>query len=111
MAGACTTITIEHCLFQCTASTWVSTITQAAAGRNLVVRYNDWFVGAGAAITNGCLGTTGGIAEMAFFIGNHNSTDVTKLVDGYDAGDACVAVNYIGTVGGGTGGTLVTATT
>jgi hypothetical protein len=108
--GGALTHVIQNCVFVCSAGTWVSCITQAAAGRRLIVR-NCEFDATSATITNGCLGTTGGDVDQAFFIGNHNSVGVTKMVDGYDGGDAVVCVNYIGTLGGGTGGDLVTATT
>jgi hypothetical protein len=65
-----------------------------------------------ATITNGCLGTTGAEVDCAFFAYNINSVGVTKMVDGYDGGDAVLAQNYIGTLGGGDGGaSLVTLTT
>jgi len=101
---------VQNCIFKNSAGTWVSAMTQAATGRRMVIRGNEFVAGVGT-ITNGCLGTTGGEEEMANFIGNHNTVSVTKMVDGYDGGDAVLAVNYIGTVGGGTGGTLVTVTT
>ncbi len=110
VAGATTGCLIQNNIFIATAGTWVSAITQAAAGRRLIVRGNE-FDATSATITNGCLGTTGGDVDQAFFIGNHNSVRVTKMVDGFDGGDAVIAVNYIGTLGGGTGGTLVTLTT
>jgi hypothetical protein len=108
--GATTGCLIQNCIFILSAGTWVSCITQAAAGRRLIVR-NCEFDATVATITNGCLGTTGGEVDQAFFIGNHNSVGVTKMVDGYDNGDAVICVNYIGTLNGGTGGTLVTVTT
>lgn len=110
VVGGCLTCIVQNCIFVCTAGTWVSAMTQAAAGRRLIVR-GCIFDATSATITNGCLGTTGGDVDQAYFTGNTNSVGVTKMVDGYDGGDAVIAVNYIGTVGGGTGGTLVTVTT
>jgi hypothetical protein len=92
------------------AGPWVSCITQAAAGRRLIVRGNEFNATVGT-ITNGCLGTTGAEVDCAYFTGNHNSVGVTKMVDGYDGGDAVICCNWIGTVGAGTGGTQVTVTT
>jgi hypothetical protein len=102
---------VQNCIFILSAGTWVSCMTQAAAGRRLIVRGCEFNATDATAITNGCLGTTSGAVDQAFFIGNHNSVSVTKMVDGYDGGDAVICVNYIGTIGTGTGGTLVTVTT
>ena len=110
VAGATVGCIIQGCIFLASAGTWVSCITQAAAGRRLIVRANE-FNATSATITNGCLGTTSGDVDQAYFTMNHNSVGVTKMVDGYDGGDAVIAVNYIGTIGTGSGGTLVTVTT
>lgn len=110
VVGATVGCLVQNCVFVCTASTWVSAMTQAAEGRRLIVR-NNVFDATSAAITNGCLGTTSGDVDQAFFIYNTHSVGVTKMVDGYDGGDACVCINYTGSLGGGAGGALVTATT
>jgi hypothetical protein len=108
--GGALTIVIQNCDFVCSAGTWVSCITQAAASRRLLVR-NCVFDATSATITNGCLGTTGGDVDQAVFIRNINSVGVTKMVDGYDNNDASTAINYVATVNGGSGGDVVTATT
>jgi hypothetical protein len=110
VAGATVGCIVQGCIFLASAGTWANVMTQAAAGRRLIVRGCLWDA-TSATITAGCLGTTGGDVDQAFFVDNRNSVGVTKMVDGYDGGDAVIAVNYIGTLGGGTGGTLVTATT
>lgn len=107
--GATVGCIIQNCTFLASAGTWAKAITQAAAGRRLIVRHNDFDATSGT-ISAGCFGITSGDLDQAFFIGNHNSVRVTKLVAGYDDADAVICVNYIGTVDSGSGGTLVTVT-
>jgi len=110
VAGATVGCLIQNCIFVCTASTWVSAITQAAAGRRLIVRHCDWQVGNGA-ITNGILGTTGGEVSMVLVSHCNFADSVTKGVDGYDAGDAEIVECYQAGLGSTDGGVLVVATT
>ena len=110
VAGAILDSVVQNCLFTLSAGTWVSAMTQAAAGRRLVVRDCDWHVGNGT-ITNGCLGTTGGEVSMATFLRCYFADSITNGVDGYDAGDAEIAECYQAGLGSTDGGVLVTATT
>ena len=100
---------VQNCIFIVSAGTWSSAMTQAADSRRLIVR-NCEFHATSATMTRGIMGTTGGDLDQALFIGNHNSVRVTKMLAGYDDADACICVNYIGTVDSGSGGTLVTVT-
>ena len=111
VAGACLGIEVRNCVFHCSASTWVSAMTQAAAGRELLVRGCQWTAGNGV-ITNGCLGTGTGEVGMAIFWQNFAAISVTKMVDGYDSIDAELAENYQAEIGDGTAaGTLVLVVT
>jgi hypothetical protein len=101
--------TVLSCIFIVSAGTWISAMTQAAAGRRLIVK-DCLFDATSATMTRGIMGTTGGDVDQAFFVGNYNSVGVTKMLAGYDDADACICVNYIGTVDSGTGGTLVQVT-
>lgn len=108
--GASLETTAQNLTLVLSGGTWLSSMSQAAAGRRLIVRDCDWVVGNGT-ITNGCLGTTGGEVSMAHFIRCTFADSVTKGIDGYDAGDAECVECYQSGVGAGDGGVLVTATT
>lgn len=64
-----------------------------------------------ATITNGVSGATMTANGSIHLIRNIVSAIVTNPFTGFAAGDCDLALNYIGTVAGGTGGTLITSTT
>jgi len=79
-----------------------------------IVRDNDVMcVGgaAGDAITKGFNGVTHTSAAAILFARNYKGVNVTLLFDDWAAADVDLANNYTATVAGGTGGTLITATT
>jgi hypothetical protein len=108
--GASLETTAQNLTLVLSGGTWLTSMSQAAAGRRLVVRDCDWIVGNGT-ITNGILGTASGEVSMAHFIRNTFADSVTKGIDGYDAGDAEIVENYQSGVGSADGGVLITATT
>jgi hypothetical protein len=101
--GASTGCTVMDCIFILSAGTWAASMTQAAAGRRLIVK-DCMFNATVAAITVGCVGTTGGEVDQAGFWGNVTSVGVGTLCDIYDGGDAFLVQNYIGVLGAGDGG-------
>lgn len=79
-----------------------------------VVRDNDvtgFGGGAGDAITKAFNGVTHTTAAAVLFARNYCGVNVTKIFDDWAAADVDIANNYTATVAGGTGGTLITATT
>jgi hypothetical protein len=64
-----------------------------------------------ATITNGISGTTMTANGSIHLIRNIVGAVVTNPFTGFAAGDCDLALNYIGTVAGGTGGSLITSTT
>ena len=110
VVGATVGCEVRNCVFHCSGGTWVSAMTQAAAGRELLVRDCDWTIGNGV-ITNGCLGTTSGEVSMAIFYRCFAADSITKLVDGYDAGHAEIAECYEAGLGASDGGVLIVITT
>lgn len=110
VAGAATDSLVEHCTFSATGGTWANCITQAAAGRRLIIRHCLFHAG-NATITDAILGTTGGEVSMAQI--NHCifADSCAGAVDGYDAGDCEIAECYQSGLGACDGGVLITATT
>lgn len=109
VAGASLETLIESCIFSVSASTWVSSITQAAAGRRLTITDCIWSTWLGA-ITNGILGTTGGEATMIHVIRCIFGDAVAAPLQDYDVGDAEIAECYASGLGAGDGGAIITAT-
>ena len=69
-------------------------------------------LGSAAAITNGILGVAmAGTAAIRFWHNKVLGVSVTNPFTGFAASDADLLLNYVGTVAGGTGGTLITSTT
>lgn len=66
---------------------------------------------AGGSITKGFNGVDMTILESINIFGCRAAVSVTKPVDDFGAGDVSLCNNYVATVAGGTGGTLITATT
>ena len=64
-----------------------------------------------AAITKGINGGNKVNTESTGFMGNFFGGQVTTPIDTYSAGDAWVAENYQSSIGGGSGGALITAIT
>jgi len=135
MIGAASNVLIDHCYFECGAAqgpaiacggalemviedcvtaqsggTWAAAITQAAAGRRLIIRRCDFQVGNGTG-TVGILGTTGGEVSMALISHCNFADSITNAIDTYDAGDCEIVENYQAGLGSTDGGVLITATT
>ena len=96
--------------FHVSAGSWASVILCGAATTGLHID-NNLFTCSGTAMTVGIDGTGATIAGGVHITRNINGVLVTKLVDGFDATEAELGINYICTDTGGTGGTLVTLTT
>lgn len=66
---------------------------------------------AGGSITKGIEGVDMTVLESITALRCFAHTSVTKAFDDFGAGDVALGNNYVTTVAGGTGGTLITATT
>lgn len=94
------------------ASTWAAALSGAGAtSQRGVWRDNVLMAQAGSTMTIGIRGTDVGSVSVVHFYGNFFSDNVTKGVDDYGAGDAVISENYKGSIGGGSGGAIVTAIT
>jgi hypothetical protein len=80
-----------------------------AAGRLYILR-NQFNCGAGT-ITAPISGTGATVANGVYVSMNLFGVNSTVTVDNFDAAEAVLSMNYIFTVGGGTGGTLTTVIT
>jgi len=103
-------VVIDRCDFACSAGTWAAAINQGAGGTTSIVRNCVFYAHGGGAITTGIEGTTSGTVSMMHAYNCLATQGVTKLVDGYDAGDAEINRCFKADAGSG-GGTLLTATT
>lgn len=80
-----------------------------AAGR-LYIRRNQFNAGAGTS-TAPISGTGATVANGIVIMDNIFGVNSTVSVDNFDAAEALLSQNFIFTIGGGTGGTLITAIT
>lgn len=110
VAGAALDSVIEDCTFSVSAGTWANVITQAAAGRRLIIRRCMFHAG-NATVTDAILGTTGGEVSMVQISDCRFADSITNAVDDYDVGDAEIVENFQSGLGAGDGGALITATT
>ncbi len=92
------------------AGTWLSAMTQAAAGRRLYMKNIAWLAGNGV-ITNGILGTASGEVSMLQLYESYCADSMTNVIDGYDAGDAELVEVYEAGIGNTDGGVLIVVTT
>lgn len=100
---------IQGCRLWNTAGSWASAILCGAATTGLVIDDNH-FYSTGTAMTVGVNGTGATIAGGVLITRNLFGVLVTGQVKNFDSGEAELGINYIATVGAGTGGTLVTVT-
>jgi hypothetical protein len=115
--GAATNFIVSNCLFikdfLASSAAWTSAVV-VNDGTTGAFMDNHWLAyggAAGDAITNGILGASLTGAGVVFMGRNLFSVTVTKPAEDFAAADVDLALNYVSTVAGGTGGTLLTATT
>lgn len=94
------------------AGTWAAALSGAGAtNQRGVWDSNRLLPQAGATMTIGIRGTDIGSASAVGFIGNFFGDDVSKGIDDYGSGDAYITENYQASIGGGSGGVIITAIT
>ena len=101
---------VEDCVFTLSAGTWVSVITQAAAGRRIIFRRCTVQVGNGT-VTNAILGTTGGEISMILISDCRFADSCTDSVDDYDDEDAELVECFKAGLGATDGGVIVNSIT
>ena len=101
---------VRNCRIFNDAGTWASAILIGAAAKGILIDSNHFYC-SGTAMTVGINGTGNAVAGGTIVTRNLSGVLVTKLVDNFDATECELGLNYILTDTGGTGGTLVTATT
>jgi hypothetical protein len=100
---------VQDCLFSLSTGTIANFILTGAAAR-LFIRRNTFNAGAGTA-TAPIDGTGATVANGILIAQNIFGVNSTVSIDNFDAAEAVLSMNYIATVGGGAGGTLLTAIT
>lgn len=100
---------IEDCHFTCSAGTWAAVILTGAATDRLTIR-RCTIQSSGTAVTTFVDGTGATLAAGVLIHDCRGGVGVAAIAKNFDAGEAELDLNYIATVGGGTGGTLYTAT-
>lgn len=116
LLGASTNFLVADCVIykEATASSvaWTAAITvsDASTGAFVKNRFHATGIGAGDAITAGVVGATMTGGSVILFERNIATVNVTKMASTFAAADCDLALNYVATVAGGTGGTLITAT-
>lgn len=115
--GAAVGFLVEDCYFvkQFTASSaaWTSATVVNTNTTGLFVN-NTFFAaggGAGDVITNGVKGASLAGTSVVGLMRNVVGVKTTNPFTSFAAGDCDLALNYVATVAGGTGGTLITSTT
>lgn len=110
--GDCQDFLIENNLITVTgAVTWAVGCSQDGVLGYGVHRFNHYIPKNGATLTAGCRGTDITSASAVHFYGNFFGDDVTVPIEDFGAGDAVLVENYKGSIGGGSGGVLITAIT
>jgi hypothetical protein len=115
--GAAKNFTVQNCAFVkkflASSVAWTSAVVvnDNASGTFAYNRVMPYGGAAGDAITNWVLGAALTNAAVVLFEGNIAGVNVTKFAEDFAAADCDLALNYVATVAGGTGGTLITATT
>lgn len=103
---------VRNNIFVLTAGTWAKACEASGVTNQTGVWEGNRFLPmAGATMTDGVTGSDMTSASSVVFIGNFFSDDVTVPTDDWGAGDAVLAENYQGSIGGGSGGALITAIT
>jgi len=109
-AGAILDSVIEDCTFTVSAGTWVNAITQAAAGRRLIIR-RCMFQAGNAAITDVIRGTVTGEVSMVLISDCRFPDSAVDAVDDYESEDCELVENFVAGLGATDGGVIVTSTT
>jgi hypothetical protein len=112
--GAAVNFKVAGCTFQhdstvASSATW--TTASQAQDNCQGIYLNNLVNGGGGTITNGFKGVTHTGAGIVQFVGNLFTVAVTNPITSWAAADVGLLNNYIATVSGGTGGTLVTVST
>jgi len=104
---------VRGCTFVVNAAgTWARAALAAGVTNQVGLWQSNTFLAyAGATMTDGIIGSDLTSASSVAFIGNFFGDDVTVPIDDFGSGDAYIAENYKGSVGGGSGGVLITAIT
>lgn len=101
--------TFQHDSTVASSATWT---TAVQAQDNCQGAFVSNFVnGGGGTITNGFRGVTHAGAGIVQFVANLFTVAITNPITAWAAGDVGLLNNYVGTVAGGTGGTLITSST
>ena len=100
---------VQDCIFSLQTGTLAVGLLTGAAGRLYLLR-NQFNCGAGT-MTAPISGTGATVANGVYCSMNLFGVNSTVTVDNFDAAEAVLSMNYIFTVGGGTGGTLTTVIT
>ncbi len=115
--AAATNLVMERCTifkeYAASSAAWAIAV-QFQDNCTGIVRDNDVMAAGGAAgdaITKGFNGVTHTLAAALLCARNYKGVNVTLLFDDWAGADVDLANNYTATVAGGTGGTLITATT
>lgn len=90
--------------------TWARAILCSTASRG-IIQGNVITALAGGTLTDGIIGTDITSASSVLISDNRFGDDVSVAIDDFGAGDAIIVENYQGSIGGGSGGVLVTAIT
>src|SRR3990167_3654796 len=107
---ATTASVLQDCIFSLQTGTLAAAVTAGAGTAQCVIRRNQFNCGAGT-ITAPIDGTGADAANGVFISMNLFGVNSTVTVDNFDAAEAVLSMNYIFTIGGGTGGTLTTVIT
>jgi len=102
---------VQDCIFNIYTGTLAQVLTAGAATDRLIIRRNLCNSGA-ATVTAGFDGTGATVANGVMFNDNYfGVAAAVKAVEGFDAAEATLSQNFVATVGGGTGGTLLVVIT
>ena len=107
---ATTASVLQDCIFSLQAGTLGAAVTTGAGTAQCVIRRNQFNCGAGT-MTAPISGTGADAANGVFISMNLFGVNSTVTVDGFTGTEAVLSMNYIFTIGGGTGGTLTTVIT
>ena len=107
--SATTDSAVQDCIFSLQTGTLAVALLTGAAER-LYIRRNQFNCGAGT-MTAPISGTGATVANGIYISMNLFGVNSTVTVGNFDAAEAVLSMNYIFTVGGGTGGTLTTVIT
>lgn len=101
---------LQDCIFSLSAGTWALVVTTGAATDTCVIRRNQFNSGAGTMVS--CIDGTGAtIANGVMCNDNYFGVLTTVRIEAFDAAEATISQNFVATVGGGTGGTLIVVIT